>query len=542
MNALTKLTCLLLTPLLALMGALSAHGANYPAAIQYKQTMVKVADEANSAFHLGDWGGANSRYFTEIVTSADGTKVGFVVKLNSFIDKHIYVMNADGSGVVDLTSNVPSGMSANDIANLQINDPGSRLFFRAYSLGNVYYFDTASHTSQTAFLGQTSPDSREPYTLNGDGSRLYFQHSWVPPSGISHFGIVYADVGTNMAVPVFDLASLNPPGPDWNFRYLGAGRSGATMLFTYYPDYWHDNLWAMYKTGLPPGTAATRVPDERHAFVWGEQDLPDNIVSADGGRALYACQDSGGSEQLYYVNLASGAKTIIAPNCGGVTFPAMSPNGAFARFGALGYYNTRVNLATGDKRDTSSYWFGEAAAVGASNLTDLTADNRYYFLGSGPYGLPARIHRIDMAPSGSTAPAPDITSISFSKPQIILNDDTHPVTVTVQVNDPGGLANIQWVKMHSLVEGREFPAGQVYEPLSYNNLLTNVGGGTFTTTMTTNKWFYITNPVPPLPRRIGVRIIAKNSAEHYVMADAVITVTTKGALSGSGARSLLLID
>jgi hypothetical protein len=240
------------------------------------------------------------------------------------------------------------------------------------------------------------------------------------------------------------------------------------------------------------------------------------------------------------VDLASGTKTIIAPNCGGVTFPAMSPNGAFARFGALGYYNTRVILATMDKRDTSSYWFGEAASIGSSNLTDLTADNRYYFLGSGPYGSTARIHRIDMAPSGSTAPAPDITSISFSRPLIVLGDDTHPVTITVQVSDPGGLANLQWVRMHTLVEGREFPAGQIYEPLSYNNALINVGGGTFTTTATANKWFYISNPVPPLPRPIGVRIIAKNSAEHYVMADAVITVTTKGVMSGPAARSLLL--
>ncbi len=536
MTALTNLACLLLTLFLFAGGLSPARGANFPGTIQYKQTMVQVADASKSPYK--DWGGTDPRYFREIVVSADGTKVGFVVKLNLYSDKHIYVMNADGSSPVDLTGNLPGAMTANDIANLQINDTGSRLFFRAYSLGNIYYFDTASHASATAFLDADWVDTRKAYTLNSDGSRLYFQHRWVPVD-VWHEGLCYADVGTNIAVPVFDVQQqLVPPDWNYNFRYLGGGRSGATLLFTYSRN--TDPQRAMYKA--TSGTA-TRTPDEKHTWVWGEQDLPDNIVSADGSRALYTCQDSGGEESLYWVNLASGAKTSIAPNCGGVGFPAMGPSGAFARFNAAGYYHTRVNLATLDKRDTGSYWFGEAGSVGDSNLSDLTADNRYYYLGSGPVGVPARIHRIDMAPSGSTAPAPDITAISFNKPYLILNDDTHPVTITAQVNANGG--TLQWVKMHTLVEGREFWDGQIYEPLSYNNVLTNAGGGAFTTTATANKWFYQVNPQSPLPRPIGVRIVAKNTdngMDHYVMADAVITVTTRGAISGGGARSLLLLD
>ena len=74
----------------------------------------------------------------------------------------------------------------------------------------------------------------------------------------------------------------------------------------------------------------------------------------------------------------------------------------------------------------------------------------------------------------------------------------------------------------------------------------DAGGGKFTTTATANKWFYQVNPQPPLPRPIGVRIVAKNTdangLDHYVMADTVITVTTKGAISGAGSRSLLLLD
>ena len=267
--------------------------------------------------------------------------------------------------------------------------------------------------------------------------------------------------------------------------------------------------------------------------------LPNNIVSTDGGRALYTCQDSGGNEHLYYVNVANGAKTVIAPDSGNVTFPAMSPNGAYARFSGAGHYHTLVNLDTLKKRDTGSYWFGEAAAIGNSNLTDLTADNRYYFLGSGPVDSTSRIHRIDMAPSGSTAPAPDITAISLGKRQLVF-EDTTPVTLSVRVNDNGS-GSIQAVDMHTLVDGLEFPSGLNQEPLNYSNPLTNAGGGIYTTTISANTYsnFYTSHAKP---WKVGVRVVVKNSNDHYVMADTEITVTTRGSLNCPGVWSLLLLD
>ena len=138
--------------LLIIAGVLPAHG-DYPTTIQYKQTMVKVADESNPFFQT--WGGTERRYFRDIVVSADGTKVGFVVKLNLPADRHIYVMNADGSSLVDLTANVPPGTDASDIVNLQINDNGSRLFFAIIPWGISIVSTPLPEPAKRPFRGPT---------------------------------------------------------------------------------------------------------------------------------------------------------------------------------------------------------------------------------------------------------------------------------------------------------------------------------------------------------------------------------------------------
>ena len=144
-----------------------------------------------------------------------------------------------------------------------------------------------------------------------------------------------------------------------------------------------------------------------------------------------------------------------------------------------------------------------------------------------------------MAPSGSTAPAPDITAISLGKRQLVF-EDTTPVTLSVRVNDNGS-GSIQAVDMHTLVDGLEFPSGLNQEPLNYSNPLTNAGGGIYTTTISANTYsnFYTSRAKP---WKVGVRMVVKNSNDHYVMADTEITVTTRGSLNCPGVWSLLLLD
>jgi hypothetical protein len=512
-----------------------AMSTNYPAPIQYKQTMVKVLQETDVQGWPSGGYETSARYPDFIAVSADGSKVGVTVKLNNYSDRHIFVMNSDGTGLTDLTSKLPAGVS---VGTLQLNDNGSRLFFWDYGNGNIHYFDTSSpYDIHPAY----KPDgfwvgSKRSYGLNSDGTVIYLKHFW-NVDDISHYGLVSTVVGSNVLTPVVDVLSLTPAKTaDYDLEFIDAARTGERLLLTYYPDYWRDSREVMWESSpLQP------MPNEWHDMIWDNSATSlqyCHIISADGSKALYNFMNTSSRPELHLLNLDTGDKTPLTQLIDGLDnlqFPALSPDGTIARWSSGGYYATRRVIATGDLRDTFSARFPEAAAVGASNLTDITSNNRYYYMGSEPASV-SYIHRIDMAPA-TTAPAPDIVSISFGQPQLVLGDTTS-IPITVQVSDPKGTDNILSVQMHTLVDGREFPYGQVYEPLSYSNPLTSSGGGIFNGTVSPYAYssFYTTNQ---LPRQVGVRVVVRNKDEHYVLADTAITVTKAGLkISGIGSNSI----
>jgi hypothetical protein len=495
--------------------------ADFPTAIEYKQTMVRVLQESDIQGWPGGGFETTGRHTESVAVSANGAKVGFVVRLNTYSDRHIYVMNGDGTGLVDLTGNLPSGVG---FGTLQLNDDGSRLFFWDYGAGNIYYFDTSPpYACHPAY----KPDafwvgSKRSYGLNSAGTVIYLKHFW-NVENISHYGLVSTVVGSNVLNPVVDVLNLTPEKKtEYSLDFVDAARSGGRLIFTYYPDYWTDQREVLWETNpLQP------VLDEWHNMIWDNSATSlqyCHIMNADGSKALYNFQNTGYRPEVHFLNLNTGAKSLVAQLVDSYDFlnyPALSPDGSIARWSSGGYNSTRINLATGDLRDTFSYWFPEAGAIGYSNLTDLTADNRYYYMGGADPSGKSGIHRIDMGPT-STAPAPDVTAITFGRPQLIFGDST-PVTVTVNVSDPNGLDNIDSVKMHTLVDGREFPAGQVYEPLVYYAPLTATGGGGYTGTVYPNTGcsFYTTYT---LPRPVGLRIVVRNKEEHYTIADTSIMV------------------
>jgi hypothetical protein len=475
--------------------------------------MIKVLQESD----IQGWPAGletTPRYPENIAVSANGSKVGFVARLNDNSNRRIYVMNGDGSGLVDLTASLPPEVTS--FRGLQINDDGTRLFVMD-NICDTYYIDTSSpYAGHDAYKPGTCWDGGpRGFSLNGEGTVIYLRHRWVVDM-VSHDGLCSTSVGSNTLTPLVDLDSLTPlHTADYGLGFLDAARTGGKLLFKYFPDYYHDSQTAVWQF-----TPLIQTPNERHQSVW-VMSLPfSHIISADGSRALYYYYDSPDPWKLYFVDTATGAKTLIAQKADNITFPAISPDGSIARWSSGGYNSTRVNLATGDLRDTFSSRFPEAAAVGGSNLTDITSDNRYYYVGSEPASI-SYIHRIDMAPV-TTAPAPDITSITFGQPQLIYGDTT-PITVTVQVSDPKGLDNIQSVQMKAMVNGLEYPQGEIYEPLVYQNPLAVSGGGVYSGTVYPQVWFSY-NTTYPLPTPVGVRIVVKNKDEHYTIADTSIMV------------------
>ena len=125
-----------------------------------------------------------------------------------------------------------------------------------------------------------------------------------------------------------------------------------------------------------------------------------------------------------------------------------------AFFGTNRNKNTRHNLATAEQRDTWAYWFTESSWVGTEYLvSDITADDRYYFMGSKPEGDLARIHRVDLAPVDFSQ-VPNVTAINFSVPRLV-NDGTTKISVTAAVSDFQGRETIDTpAPMHTSVSIR----------------------------------------------------------------------------------------
>ena len=321
-------------------------------------------------------------------------------------------------------------------------------------------------------------------------------------------------------------------------RYLGSGKGGP-LFFTFDQDYW-DRLgvpdFFMYKTGATP----TKLPNETHTYIWDEQDLPNTIVSANGSKILYGYKDASTPRQLHLVDSASGAKSFILQTSSGLYWPNLSADASLARISAGGFKASRIDLKTLAARDTAPYGFDEYGTIGESaGLSDITLDNRSYFLASKKAADNAAIHRIDMAPTDFSQ-APNITNIAFNR-TFLPFDDTKFITVTAQLSDAKGLGNLQWVRILPLWDGVEFPEGVTYMPLwfagggdlyddgTHGDLV--AGDGIYTNnTITVQKWseFYTRNR---LPKKVGLRLIAKNKDSHYTIADTEFMVGNPGGLS-----------
>ena len=142
--------------------------------------------------------------------SANGTKIGFTVKIDGHSDKRLYVGNADGAEFTDVTDKLPPGKLPQDVTSLQMNDTGTRLFFHDYPTGSIYYLDTGSNTSYVALLSAAWVDARKPYTLDAAGNTLFLKHQVEATPGVWRVGLYSCPVGGTPAI-LFNIDQI----PHW---------------------------------------------------------------------------------------------------------------------------------------------------------------------------------------------------------------------------------------------------------------------------------------------------------------------------------------
>ena len=517
----------------------SAYGA-YAAPIDYKQTMTVIMRDTD----VDDWLPTYARHFEEVATSIGGYHIAFLARLDSYKDRRLYLADSDGRNLVDLSSHLPEGISVDNVYYLRFSGNGRRLFFFGNYGADVIYCDTVfpDHDCHTAFAGPIYGDSREPFSVNNDGTKLYFKHStgWDPVAEKYREGLFWASIG----YPAVELMNIDelPPGfytgsrNNMNLlRYLGASEQG-TLLFTWLntdsPAPAQTSMYQVSDSYFPSAT-----PAEKRQYVWDAQDLRNRLIDFKGNTALYACGTYGQPQELYRLNLDYGTKWLILKTTDSNGFhgggPALSPTGSIALVKTLGYNQTKINLADMATRDTYSQWFSEAGC--SWGISDITSIDRYYYMASAcGSGDPAKIYRVDMKPSGwPKAQAPNIAAVTFNS-RYLPFDDTATLTITADVREASQtLKAIEWVKMKSLISGREAPEWLVDDPLTYEADLyddgthgdAEAGDGIYTNnTIRSNSSsnFYTRYS---LPHYVGIRVVAKDVDDNYVMADTKITVS-----------------
>ena len=529
-----KIHCLIIMVIFVCYIAGNAGASEYPAPIKHKQTLTKILQESQvtgwpTGYEL--W----PRAFSNVATSADGSKIAFTV--SAWYETHIYLVNGDGTGLSDITSNLPEI----NYGLLKLNASGSRLFCGVAE--DVYYCDTTTLACNRAIYdGIWGGDFRKHFSINSEGTGLFFKHDagWDPVAEKSQRGLYYADVGGSpvQVMHIDELPCESECGNMNMLRFLGASADGNIVLFSWNRDYWGGGATSMWNVGL--SGSPTREPNEEHDYIWVQQDLNNRIISSNGQVALYHYSDSGNPAELHAVDLLTGEKTLVA-QINPDAYVALSPGGTYARLSGPNHNATHVNLATGDKRDTGSYYIPEYQYV--TWLSDLTADDRYYFMGAKCVGEDARIHRVDMAPA-ETGNAPDIIAVSFSAPALLHEDDV-TITVEVAVGDLQGLGTLEWVQLCILVDGREspdypmvraplaFPADDpgstlLYDDGTHGDQVAGDGIYMFDAIATRkgdydgwNTWYsHVT-----LPEDVGIRIIARDEDGNYCIADTLLTIT-----------------
>ena len=446
--------------------------------------------------------------------------------------------------------------------NMAINDNGSKVFFRAvveagyYDDEYIYVHNVASSGTRLAVSmdeGFSPLGSAWRFRINENGDRVYmdkYDAGWSEELQKRRKGLFYADTESTRQwyFDVEDLSCASKCGNLNMFALLGVSFQNDRAFFKWNSDYsqtdksnQHTGLYYTDLSGNPMPLS------EEHYLIY-EGDWR-GISDTEGNTVIYRFKHEYGVtlQELAVVDVASKQAREVAWTRGLNGFDAhLSRSGRYVlhngEYGDDGtYYQTLLDLQSETSRDTWSYHMMSRWG-GTSNLTE---DDRYYFYTIDNNDKDSGLYRIDTQSTGDDH-APNVESIQFSAPAL-LDDDETAIAVQVKISDPQGLEDIDRVTLLPLIEGQEdpewpmsrgplaFPSGDpgsihLYDDGTHGDSQAGDGIFSFDSIATRkngreedgwNTWYRHFS----LPADVGIRIVAKDSSNHYAIADTTLRIT-----------------
>lgn len=542
---------------------LPVHSEWYTSTIDYQQAITRILKRGDIS-----WGNKADNYyvFGDVIASADGSKILFTGKCEFCDSAEVrpFLANPDGSGLQDISGMLPSDITNRWSAwrNLLINDDASKVFFGAavetgyYDESYLYVYDVAS-SSRTLAVNQEFGSfasnwySNWYFRINENGTRVYLDEY----DAGSEEGLFYAETEGSEVwfFDVYDLSCASQYGGNLNrFHLMGVSSENDLAFISWNSDCdqtddsnQHTGIWYTGLTGIP-----TLITDEHRWISEGDQR---GICDRDGTRMIYRYKHTTGDPYtLAVVSVADKTETIVGWASGFNGFSShMSRSGRYilvdGQYGDHGtYYQTMIDLTTGKSRDTWSSYFPRSGYYSTSNITE---DDRYYFHSIDGYPNTEEtvgLYKIDMSSTGDEN-APYVQSIQFNAPALP-DQDGVAIGVQVAITDPQGIGTLAWVRLLPLVEGQEypswymgreplaFPSGDpgstaLYDDGTHGDVLAGDGIYSFDSIATrktiregeyaSNTWYqHYTLPSP-----VGIRIIAKDEDNNYVIADTELMIS-----------------
>lgn len=303
----------------------------------------------------------------------------------------IYVMNADGSGLVDLTNRSPES----ELRPAWSPDGMQIVFQREVSRTNRDVEIFTMNADGTGITRLTnSPGSDELPAWSPDGSRIAFVSFRDNPTGGTGIFVMNAD-GTNV-----QRLTLNPRysdstpawSPDGTRIAFAAVRDGATQHQIYVMNADGTNLRRLTTGG-----------EFDHGPMW----------SPDGSRIAFTSRRDGNFE-IYVMDSDGSNQTRLTNNPGDDGTPSWSPDG------------TKIVFWT--SRD---HRYGEIFLMNADGSNQVNITNSDAF---------------DMEPRWQPAPRPVAQStLRFSAPSYEVNEGANQIIITVErTGDSGAAASVEY--------------------------------------------------------------------------------------------------